>query len=109
MTKRIVATLDRVEKGLAELRALVLSSEPDHEFDKLDQILADTSESSGISVKDIKSKGRTRMVSVARSEFCLAAAREGFSLLEIGDRISRNHTTALYLIKKAERAEAGDA
>lgn len=44
--------------------------------------------------------GKETVLVAARTEFCIAARRQGYSLKEIGRVIKRDHTTVLHMANK---------
>ncbi len=73
-------------------------------------IIGQVAEYYNISSTDITGKNRTHSVAVAR-QICIYMLRKltNLTLEEIGKSIGRDHTTALYAIRKIEESISGDA
>ena len=75
----------------------------------IDQITAQVSDLTGVSVKDLMSKRRTDRIARARFLIWFIAQREGMSLTQIARAFDRDHTTILHGIQQERRArEEGD-
>lgn len=62
----------------------------------------------GVTEVALTNHDRHKTVHLARMGAYLALRRHGFSYPEIGKELSRDHTTAMYCVKRAEALEMAD-
>ena len=70
----------------------------------IDEITAQVSDLTGVSVKELMSKRRTERIAHARFLIWFIAQREGMSLMQIARAFDRDHTTILHGIQREEEA-----
>jgi chromosomal replication initiation ATPase DnaA len=75
---------------------------------RLDEILAQVCEQTGISEADIVSGSRIMEIVTARQVFCHVARKSGFTIRAIAKRINRDHSTVSNSIKAIENHTNAD-
>lgn len=68
---------------------------------RLNELAAPITKATGVSLNAMASRSRYSRVTDARHQLMAAMWRAGFSLVEIGELLNRNHTTALSAIRKS--------